>query len=57
MRLRIVTDSFLGYEVQVWRWYWPFWVQADFVNTHSSVDRAEKWAEAYSARFVIKYLG
>lgn len=55
MRLRIVRDQFCGYEVQVWRWWWPFWIQADFCNTHLSIEAAERWAEAYS-KPVVKHL-
>lgn len=53
---RIVEDEFAGYEVQIWRWWWPFWVEANWVNTHSSVERAERWA-ARHARKTVKYLG
>jgi hypothetical protein len=53
---RIVRDNFCGYEVQVRRWWWPFWIQAGFANTHSSVERAEAWAESH-ARKTVKYLG
>lgn len=43
-RYRIVRDSFSGYEAQIKRWYWPFWSQSfhgHFVNTHSTVEKAE----------------
>ncbi len=53
---RIVRDRFAGYEVQIWRWWWPFWVQAGFSNTHASVERAEEWARNY-AQVVVKDLG
>lgn len=53
---RIVRDHYAGYEVQVRRWWWPFWVQAGFCNTHSSVERAEEWAKAHASG-VIKHLG
>lgn len=53
---RIVTDRYAGYEVQYWRWWWPFWIQADFGNTHDSVEKAERWAEAHAQR-TVKYLG
>ena len=38
-RYRIVTDRYSGYEVQIWRWWFPFWVQP-YVNTSSSLERA-----------------
>ena len=53
---RIVRDMWAGYEVQIRRWWWPFWVQADFANTHPTIDRAEEFA-ARHAQGVVKYLG
>lgn len=55
-RYRIVRDAYLGYEVQIWRWWWPFWVQAGFTNTHPTVERAEQWARKHAQPFV-KNLG
>lgn len=56
MRLyRIVTDCYCGYEVQVWRTWWPFWVAAG-TNTHTSVEGATAYAERHASR-VVKYLG
>ena len=55
-RYRIVRDNFAGYEVQIWRWWWPFWSEANFCNTHPSVEAAERWATAYAAP-VVKQLG
>lgn len=52
---RIVRDRYMGYEVQIWRWWWPFWMEAG-VNTFSTEEKAESWARAYSQR-VVKYLG
>jgi hypothetical protein len=54
---RIVRDRFCGYEVQIRRWWWPFWVQAGWVNSHTSIEKAEEWARGYSQRFVVKRLG
>lgn len=56
MKLRIVKDNYCGYEVQVWNWWWPFWRQASYANTHSSVENAEEWAKNYQKKFVVKYL-
>jgi hypothetical protein len=39
-KYRIVRDSFLGYEVQSWRWWFPFWVQGA-TNTHGSLSSAQ----------------
>lgn len=55
-RYRIVRDNYAGYEVQVWRWWLPFWVQPT-INTHSTVDGAEQWAKQWDElRNVVKVL-
>jgi len=51
-RYRIVTDNYAGYQVQVWHWWWPFWVQAAFSNTHSTLERARKFAKNHANRIV-----
>lgn len=53
---RIVRDNYAGYEVQVRRWWWPFWQQCGFCNTHCSIERAEQYAIRHS-RPVVKMLG
>jgi hypothetical protein len=53
---RIVTDAFCGFEVQIRSWWWPFWVEADFCNTFSTIEAAERFAE-HHARGCVKYLG
>lgn len=53
---RIVTDAFAGFEVQLRRWWWPFWVEADYVNTHATVEAAERYATQH-AQGAVKYLG
>lgn len=47
---RIVRDNYLGYEVQMRLWWWPFWVECDFVNTHSTICKAEAFAQAHAAK-------
>lgn len=47
-RYRIVTDRYAGYEVQVWRWWWPFWVMAGFCNTHSTIEQARAFAHQHA---------
>ena len=42
-KYRIVTDCYLGYEVQYRLWYFPFWQQCGFTNTHSSFDEAKEY--------------
>lgn len=54
-KYRIVTDEYLGFEVQVRRWWWPFWVGAG-INTHASVEGAERYARG-RAGLVVKNLG
>lgn len=53
---RIVRDDFAGFEVQQRRWWWPFWTQCGFTNTHLTVEAAERYAENH-ARGCVKYLG
>lgn len=43
-QFRIVTDDYLGYEVQHKRWWWPFWVEVGLSNTHYSAEDAKAWA-------------
>ena len=40
-RYRIVTDRYLGYEVQVKNWWWPWWVMP-FTNTQHTIERAKE---------------
>jgi hypothetical protein len=42
---RVVTDYYLGYEVQVRVkfLFWAWWKQVGFTNTHSSLEKAQKW--------------
>jgi hypothetical protein len=49
---RIVRDLYLGYEVQIRRWWCPIWMQMDFSNTHPSIERAEKWLDCYLSKEV-----
>ena len=53
---RIVRDSFAGYEVQRRVWWWPFWRQCGFTNTHKTLEGAERYAEEH-AQGCVKYLG
>lgn len=55
-KYRIVRDAYCGFEVQIWRWWLPFWLQAGFINTFPSVERAEEFARAHASP-VVKYLG
>ena len=48
-RYRIVTDRWNGFEVQVWRWWWPFW-EMPAVNTSASPRQAKEWLERHLSR-------
>ncbi len=43
IKYRVVTDTYLGYEVQIWRLWFPFWVQCGFCNTHHSIEKAKEF--------------
>ena len=45
-KYRIVRDNYSGYECQIWRIWWPFWIQME-INTHSTLERAEEYIEEY----------
>lgn len=49
-RYRIVTDRYLGYEVQAWRWWLPLWIEMNFTNTHATIEAAETWLSKYKER-------
>lgn len=44
MKYRVVRDKCNGFEVQSWRWYWPFWMQCHNApyrtNRHHTLDEA-----------------
>lgn len=54
-RYRIVYDRYSGYEAQVWRWYWPFWVQMGWTNTHPTITDAEEYIRR-GANPVVKHV-
>jgi len=54
-RYRIVKDNYCGYEVQVRRWYFPFWIQHGLFNTHSSIEGARQYIEGLSNQVVEYY--
>ncbi len=55
-RYRIVRDRYLGYEVQVWRWWLPLWLEVGFCNTHPSEASAVEFAKR-RANKVVRNLG
>ena len=44
-KFRIVRDTYSGYEAQIWRPWFPFWIQMSTrtrgANTHSTIEAAE----------------
>ena len=44
-KYRIVRDVYAGYECQVWRIWFPFWVQVGGINTFHSLERAKEFLE------------
>lgn len=47
-KYRIVADNYLGYEVQIKYWYWPFcWSQLNFCNTHATLEEAKRCIESH----------
>jgi len=52
-KYRIIGDYYLGYKCQIWRWYWPFWVQMGDTNTHSSIEDAKRYIGLHA--FVANY--
>lgn len=43
---RIVKDSYLGYEVQYKKWWFPFWIQSPHlgsINSFKEINNAIEW--------------
>ena len=56
-KYRIVKDKYCGYESQVWRIWFPFWVQIGGTNTHVTEDDAEKYIRnTVNSGKVVKYV-
>ena len=53
-KIRIVRDSYSGYEVQVWRLWFPFWVQLGGTNTSSSVEDAREYASSFNQKTILE---
>lgn len=51
-KYRVVRDQFAGYELQILRWYFPFWREVgDFknqVNTFANIEGAIEFARQHS---------
>jgi hypothetical protein len=48
-RYRIVTDRYLGYEVQVKYWWWPWWIMP-FSNTHYTIEKAKELVDTLKSK-------
>ena len=57
-KYRIVIDNYLGYEVQIKKWWFPFiWIQCSGINTFSSVEKCEAFiANHKKVGVVVEYL-
>lgn len=45
VKYKIIPDQYLGYEVRIWRIWWPFWVQCDLCNTYKTIENAKKYID------------
>lgn len=52
IKYRIVKDTYSGFEVQIWRLWFPFWVQKDCINTYPSLERAIEAIEIYKTKVI-----
>lgn len=54
-RYRIIEDDYCGYEVQVKRWFFPFWFQvwgeASPTNTSGTLVKAKELVEKHKKGF------
>jgi hypothetical protein len=44
-KYRVVKDNYNGYEVQVWRWWFPFWCELGGTNSFESLEEAVEYAK------------
>jgi len=48
-KYRVVKDNYNGFEAQVWRWWFPFWIECFFSNTSGTLDDAKEVIEAHKS--------
>lgn len=53
IKYRIVEDLYAGYEVQIWRLWFPFWIQKNVTNTYSTLEKAKKAIQLYKRKVVV----
>lgn len=46
-KYRVVLDAYSGFEAQYRKWWMPFWLQINGVNTSSSLDAAKVIIKAH----------
>ena len=51
-KYRIVTDAYLGYEVQFRVWFFPFYLQCNGSNTHPSLEAAKAYLGKQKTKIV-----
>ena len=52
-KYRVITDGYLGFEVQVKYWWFPLmWKQINGVNTHSTLNKAKAAIDVHKNRVV-----
>lgn len=46
-RYKIVPSGIVReeYQIEIWRWYWPFWVQVGFCLEFKSIEEAKKYID------------
>ena len=56
-RYRVVRDHYAGYEAQIKRWWFPFWLMIG-VNTHGTEEAATRYCERHAINGkCVRYLG
>ncbi len=53
-KYRVIRDKYAGYEAQIKRWWFPFWLQIS-VSTSSTVEGAVKTCKNHHNK-VVKYI-
>ena len=46
-KFRIITNNYNQYEVQIKRWWFPFWVQYGIANSFSNIEKAKELVRIY----------
>lgn len=44
-KFRIIYNEYNQYTVQVYKWYFPFWIEAEYGNSFSTIKKAKKYIE------------